>query len=389
MPAFQLFNTGKRRLQLALVVATASAVFIGGCSEKTPEPDSQQAQAPTPSSIGTALIDTSDTDTRFWQAIDTQLGAMLGASQALDARTSEFLNTPTPENLKIAQDQLIEVKNRTAGLSALSYLVRSAPSIFRESASQLFKIQAHPIQPGYLDRFGPYKYSGLVFDIGFKLNTASLIDQHGLTDSEEVVLGVYAIEFMLMGENRGRSAQDYAEVLTLNAQHIEQKLSQVAEVPNNRRRSLLSLQIEQLLSDLTAIRSLYSSATSSDFMRWHTESSQQKISKVRSGLQNGVTVCLVALAELQAAFDKGSSGNDTPADAEQVTIAKAEQQAKLLAAKIESLKSMTVYFSDVERNAIDDALGQAAQTLSSLSFDDIENAKKQTQSVYEQLKTTI
>jgi len=50
---------------------------------------------------------------------------------------------------------------------------------------------------------------------------------------------------------------------------------------------------------------------------------------------------------------------------------------------------MTVYFSDVERNAIDDALGQAAQTLSSLSFDDIENAKKQTQSVYEQLKTTI
>jgi len=124
-------------------------------------------------------------------------------------------------------------------------------------------------------------------------------------------------------------------------------------------------------------------------MRWHTESSQQKISKVRSGLQNGVTVCLVALAELQAAFDKGSSGNDTPADAEQVTIAKAEQQAKLLAAKIESLKSMTVYFSDVERNAIDDALGQAAQTLSSLSFDDIENAKKQTQSVYEQLKTTI
>jgi len=121
MPAFQLFNTGKRRLQLALVVATASAVFIGGCSEKTPEPDSQQAQAPT------------------------------------HARTSEFLNTPTPENLKIAQDQLIEVKNRTAGLSALSYLVRSAPSIFRESASQLFKIQAHPIQPGYLDRFGPYK----------------------------------------------------------------------------------------------------------------------------------------------------------------------------------------------------------------------------------------
>jgi len=44
-----------------------------------------------------------------------------------------------------------------------------------------------------------------VFDIGFKLNTASLIDQHGLTDSEEVVLGVYAIEFMLMGENRGNN----------------------------------------------------------------------------------------------------------------------------------------------------------------------------------------
>jgi len=72
---------------------------------------------------------------------------------------------------------------------------------FVETDLQNFSVDAWPIQEGFLDRLPQYPHSGIISDITLSINSATLREQHGITDPEEVSLGFHALEFLLFSRN--------------------------------------------------------------------------------------------------------------------------------------------------------------------------------------------
>lgn len=380
---------------LANSVVLGSLLTLAACSKQ--EPESQASAESTAASIET---DIAQAEIEFWQANIQQIDLMIASSSSLQTNIRAFLSEPTQTLLEDAQNSLQNLKLETLKLSSLTLLQQSAPEVFPDSMNTMFRVAAQPIQPGYLDRFGPYQYSGLVYDIGFKLNAETLVQQHGLTDTEEVVLGLYAIEFMLFGENGGRSAQDYDESKQLSDAHREQQLANITEIPNNRRRKLLELQSEILIDDLKTLKQQISESNAKDKQRWRALKPQQQISKIRTSLQSGITQSLVNLADIQSSAQKEQDiarapeansveqDSDLPSQ-ERAAKPKPKLQVLSLIQKIEAMKTMTPYLSEVERLGTRKAFGNAIEQLQSLDFDQPEALATQLQDTYTQLKSAL
>ena len=123
------------------------------------------------------------------------------------------------------------------------------------------KIAAWPIQPGYLDSFGPHIHSGIVNDITLLIEPHTLRSQHLVTDREEVTLGLYAIEYLLFGDKDytnkiNTSFKRFVSVTTL-PESLAQAGLNIGELPNNRRRALIELQSRLLVNDINMLISFY------------------------------------------------------------------------------------------------------------------------------------
>lgn len=125
------------------------------------------------------------------------------------------------------------------------------PGLFGGLDELGFGIDAYPLQPGYLDSLEAYPYSGIVNDISLAISADNLRTQHGLTDREDVSLGLHALEFLLWGETGKRPAGDYD-----SEQADVDRDSQLkpAEQPVSRRRELLLLVSHLLQDDLERLR---------------------------------------------------------------------------------------------------------------------------------------
>lgn len=378
-----------------------SAVFLVNCSEKKPEDLNQK---PTDELAKTINFDLSQAEQTFWSK--TQIHLENGNTQCRQhaEQTKLFLDTPTTEKLSALQVSWQNLEQQLAKLHSLSLFANTSPEIFSNIHTLIYKTLAEPIQPGYLDRFGTYLYSGIVFDIGFSLSKESLNQQNGFTDDEEVLLGLYAIEFMLFGENNTRSSQDYIQASELSQKHIEQKLASITEIPNNRRRKLLNLQTEILCEDLEQITAHVTQNQSQDMKAWRTLSPQQQISKARSSLELGRTELLLALAKLQTDLNRAQQEHETidTQTADTRTSTATEEilsPEKNIAGHVRSLIDATVYFSDIERAAALTQLEGAATLLEQLPFvdslsdapehssDNNQNTSLLLQDVYTKLKT--
>jgi hypothetical protein len=123
------------------------------------------------------------------------------------------------------------------------------------------KIAAWPIQPGYLDSFGAHIHSGIVNDITVLIEPHTLRNQHLMTDSEEVTLGLYAIEYLLFGDKDYKNKINTSFKRFINVPKLSEALAQaglvIDELPNNRRRALLELQSRLLVNDISMLISLY------------------------------------------------------------------------------------------------------------------------------------
>lgn len=378
-------NTNNTFKQAAIVALLASFGLLSSCSDK-PNPSVEEV-APADTSVS---VDVEEAELAFWQSIDKHLQNILDLTLRLESDIDTFLQSTNQSNLEQAQLSLGKALLSFNELSALTLLQQNAPEVFPDSNTFLFRVQAHPIQPGFLDRFGPYKYSGLVYDIGFGLSAASLVNQHGLTDHSEVVLGIYAIEFMLLGEAGNRSASDYVEVTKLGKEELDQQLSHTGEVPSNRRRILLDLQIKQLNKDLKELRAYLAQAQSADIARWRALSPQQQISKIRAALRSGVTQSQLELAAILSQLSDSDDENSvTDAQALPPEGQTPAQQASSLALRISSIKEMTDYLSGVEQEAVDQALDKAIAILESLDTEDTAKSLAQAQEVYELLKIAL
>lgn len=123
------------------------------------------------------------------------------------------------------------------------------------------KIGAWPIQPGYLDSFGPHIHSGIVNDITLPIDSKTLRSQHLRTDSEEVTLGLYAIEYLLFGDKEYNDKNNTNFTRFLKVTELPKPLAQagltINELPNNRRRALIELQTRLLVNDIYTLIGLY------------------------------------------------------------------------------------------------------------------------------------
>lgn len=178
------------------VVVTLS-LLLSGCAQ--PEP-----QKPLPATFDRLEL------VRVVAEINRQASATQQALQArvqaLNVAGEAFLDSPTEETLTNLQARWREA--HLAYASAQFGFLNQDP----ESRNLIFRIDAWPIQPGFIDNLPLYPESGIINDETLELSASSLIQQHGITDEEEVALGFHSIEFLIFGRPRTDFERDSGQV---------------------------------------------------------------------------------------------------------------------------------------------------------------------------------
>ncbi len=393
------------RARLLRIVRLASAVIIVAAAliacEKKPAIEVETSVEPTP------VIDKERVNTaadQLWTAGTNTFSTSVGAASELNAAIDAFLTSPSTETLKTAQQKWQDAFLAYRRFYFFHFLGQAAPSSFNTLAELHFRIAAHPIQPGYLDSFGPYLYSGMVHDIGMEITRENLIGQHGLTDPEDAALGLYAIHFMLFGIDARRQVEDYAPVKQLSREEIESGFKSVKETPNHRRRLLLQLQADILLDDLTTLQNTWqSSEPDSAYLNWQALAPREKLNTVRQTLKQGLTQLIVDVVEIkklqeaamvepeenaQAGTETGTNETEEPAAAENefhYSSYPAADQQQFVLLSIESLMDAVPVLRKEKREQVESLLSETSALLS----EPFSEKQDSWTSVYENLKSAI
>ena len=185
---------------------------------------------------------------RFWKEGESNIQQLFSEAIKLEQTITLLLDNPT----SIALDQARQQWRATA-LSYYALQPYLHINIAREVLDRFkFNIGAWPIQPGFLDSFGPYVHSGIINDIAFQISAKNLREQHGLTDEEEVTLGLHAIEFILWPNEK--TVFERLKAQNRVPQSLANDGLKVEELPNNRRRLMLQLQSQILSEDIRALK---------------------------------------------------------------------------------------------------------------------------------------
>lgn len=335
----------------------------------------QASDTPAPKAADESPVqDTREATRIFWEAGKDVLSATLQQAQQLQQLTHTFLKLPTEDSLTTLRDHWFHVQAQWQRFYFFSQLGVSQPVIFGQLAEYSFRIAAHPIQPGYLDYFGPYPYSGLVHDISVPLTPESLLNQHGMTDPEDVTLGIYAIEFLLNGEQLKRPASDYNAVTQLSAAQQEQGFRQVNETPNYRRRELLSVQMELLVRSLTELKALWESEAEASLLHaWQTLEPDQQHAAITNNLERALTQLLL---DIVAA---------TPAEAGTEVEPRYDSSLSpaALAGSIRALNAAGAWLPPKKQQALKDCLQLSAEAVNSAQ------TREDWSAVYQHLKSCL
>ncbi|WP_018013516.1 imelysin family protein [Teredinibacter turnerae] len=266
--------------------------WLSACQQKSNEPAEQAT--PTPQATG---VDMSEQNKTYWDTGSHVLASSLNAAQKLQALIRAFLANPSGDTLAAAQEQWIHTESAWQSFFFYSQWPVTLTDVYAPLSPLLFNIGARPIQPGYLDYVGPYPYAGLVHDISVPLSAESLEEQHGMMDAEAAALGIYAIEFMLFGEQNTRPSSDYQPATTLTSAQREQGFQQAIELPANRRRELLNLQTDLLVAHLTALQNLWSDDSKNSIRsHWQRMSNDAQQVAMLSNLERTTTHLLLEIA---------------------------------------------------------------------------------------------
>jgi hypothetical protein len=188
-----------------------------------------------------------------------QTTELLHLGHQLHIATSSLLNRPTPETLKQARQRYIALLKQW--VKATPYLHMTA--LTNSGAPLINRIEKLPMLPGYLDQMPDYPYSGLIFDIMVPIEKSSVSRLHTQSNDEQVTLGLSAIEFLLFGFDQTEFHRRFEAQTTLPQEEIEQDIN-IDQLPNNRRRQLLQLQIATLVEDLSELHTRWKSNTGED-----------------------------------------------------------------------------------------------------------------------------
>lgn len=181
--------------------------------------------------------------------------ATLSAASNLVIAVNAFLATPDEETRATFQQSWIDAHNAFVATRAL---------IIEPHDDMLFRIDAWPIQPGFLDSLPQYPDSGIINDTTMTIDEQTLTQQNGITDSEEVSLGFHPLEYYAFDrpiadfvsppegdddsgniERRRQALQIIAESLNVSLQLLTRDMSddlrqlKAPEAPNERYNRML------------------------------------------------------------------------------------------------------------------------------------------------------
>lgn len=226
--------------------ALMTAIVLGGC-ERSTEPATSMAADPT---AATAVIDAglASATQHAWTTAVAMQQSVQPQVTALQRELTAFSQTPDEAGLQQARHHWHRVHQQLQRVQPLFALGAVAPQPFAALQESRAQLDAWPIEPGYIDYVDVYPYSGLVNDFGIPLNETSVRSQHGFSSDTEVVLGMHAIAYLLWGEHGQRPATDFTPTQPTTQQR--QEGLQSADLPNQRRLALLSLQASLLRQDM-------------------------------------------------------------------------------------------------------------------------------------------
>ncbi len=211
-----------------LITLILALLLLSGCSETTTEPP---AVVPAMTTIDPAPVAAA-----FGAASRQTSSELLNQVANFSARSRRFLDQPTEQNLNLLQASWMQM--HLSYSQAMFGLIGSAS----HDPELLFRFDAWPIQAGFIDNLEHYPESGIVFDETLAITLPNLFTQHGITDNEEVILGLHALELLVFT----RPLADFQPN---------------QNVFNDRRRALLNLVTQQLETDSAQLVALAQTAT--------------------------------------------------------------------------------------------------------------------------------
>lgn len=336
----------------ALLLMSVSACKPNAVSEgdqKTNEATATTVDNLNQADINTDPISSERLANQLWQQGLDRIRTLKKESSVLRNSINDLLAETDEKNLSAAQAQWKRVFLIYQELLPLLFIEHSS---FSSSLDQWrFTLAAWPLQPGYLDSYDVYIQSGIVNDITLPLSSESLRKQHGLTDKEEVTLGLYAIDYLLWGDKKTSSPKRLRRQNKVPLA-FEQAGLKVNELPNNRRRQLLKLQSEILSEDMDLLERQWreKGALSTLFTQL---SSQDKLIAFHRGLSAHLNEISLLLAYEMSTQD--SQKNNYP---ERFN----KQRMQAVTKQLDAIESL--YFSNISGHDSEDIISLAEALLS-------------------------
>lgn len=256
-----LTSSKKRPLLFNLLLLTLVLVITSGCDNGTPSPQVKQApsaqlspETALPQAASAALT------TTLWQNLQIQLKHALKHLPPFTLAVQKLLDQPTSQHLQNAQALWQPLAFNLEQLGILGALAnhqsQQNTANWQLVADAYQRIMAWPSELGFLDNNGTHGNTGLVFTLDLTITPDSLNAIHHLTHQQDGVFGLYPLGLMLQGAYSPRQASQLVAITTFNKEHKQQKLQNLEEHPQNRRRALIALQMQELANNLNALQAL-------------------------------------------------------------------------------------------------------------------------------------
>ncbi|MFT4633200.1 MAG: hypothetical protein ACI8PP_000135 [Candidatus Pseudothioglobus sp.] len=135
--------------------------------------------------------------------VNTESRKSIIFAEALRLSIEQFLQAPNATQHAHVQAAWLKAHSAYADLSNLPLpAFISLDSDISLTANRLqYQLDAWPIEPGYLDSLDAHPGSGIISDINVPMTSASLQEQHGFTDAQEVSIGFHALEYLIFARD--------------------------------------------------------------------------------------------------------------------------------------------------------------------------------------------
>ncbi len=339
--------------QWKMTLASTLLLFLWSCEKHTSNAPLKAKPEQPGKSVALPQISQEQIN-RLFESGKSAVTTSTASAKELQSGIKSFLSSPSDANLKKAQASWLKATLDYRKFYLFRHIGLVEPEKFSVLNRLDYQISGYPIQPGFIDAFGEYKYSGLVHDVSFPITPESLTHQHGLTDLADIVLGLHAIEFMLFNVGDKRNIEDFKAIPSLPPEMRERGFEKTTELPNNRRRDLLGQQSEILSVDLHKLDKHLlgkkSNAANTIFLSLGT---LQQINTIHKAMESSLTNIMIEIGEFTQANDDGQQIST------QIQIQDFKVKQRYLNAAINSVLQGTPLVVSSAGPAIQNALNKA------------------------------